>query len=207
MSDELGLPTAADMSRDAAADMAACEAATPGPWRPEPCAEDLHGEALWSLWHRGECALMEGADRPRTLDEPPDILFARTAREAMPAWIRRAEHLREENARLWAALEAAYSRQADGDVPPHSRAAQAAPSPPPCHRAAAGLEAAAQGELLARLATPLAEGEAIPPCPSCGGQGWVCWVSPEGHCHAQGHCRCVGGANWKTVILGGGEGV
>lgn len=87
--------------RDAAADLAVCEAATPGPWVLDgEIARDLDGDPIWAaVGPGGHVALMGERVRRHPCDDA-DLILAAMAREALPWWIAEARRLRAENARL-----------------------------------------------------------------------------------------------------------
>ena len=102
-------PTPDDMKRDAAADLKACDEATPGPWAynsyslvasvpkmreaeaildaiPEDAPDEVYGDGpeyrvCWVPKIAGDTATDQGGK---------DAAFIATARTALPAWIRRA---------------------------------------------------------------------------------------------------------------------
>lgn len=84
-------PTEADLARDAVADLAACDAATPGPWHVASW-NTLPNDYLY-----GPLPLHEHDPVPPNLMKcyPPvsmryeDAEFVATTRDALPAWIRR----------------------------------------------------------------------------------------------------------------------
>lgn len=93
-------------SRDAEADLAVCDAASPGPW------------ALWDgcSWRRFgsvhtqrlviEPIVYSQRDRhPDLLVSKEDAAFVTMAREALPFWIHEASRLKLENQRLREVLE------------------------------------------------------------------------------------------------------
>lgn len=109
-------PTPEDLARSADADLAACDAATPGPWRADHfCTEHYEGVYLGTAGTPddptdNECiASFESDDCERLGDDVrpvaiADLTFCALARTALPAWIRRAAHVEAELARLRAAL-------------------------------------------------------------------------------------------------------
>lgn len=82
-------PTTDDMRRDAAADLVVCEAASPGLW-----VEAHPKERSASQPHGGDYSILAGP-KWLSLDHgfaigTADAVFMAEAREALPAWIRRA---------------------------------------------------------------------------------------------------------------------
>jgi hypothetical protein len=105
-------PTDDDLKRDAAADLAVCEAATPGPWQRRDreivdaryhfCTEIEGNPVIWQGKQEGAtpvCKLYSGF-----VWFEGDCAFVPMARTALPAWIRRARAAEAEVARLRAAL-------------------------------------------------------------------------------------------------------
>ncbi|GIO10216.1 hypothetical protein J31TS6_62440 [Brevibacillus reuszeri] len=94
--------------RSAAADLAMCEAATPGPWELEPEADEDEGLVIWRkiAEHPGRS---EGVIvlNPECHYEDADITFITEAREALPYWIQRAQAAEE--ALRWYADQNNYS--------------------------------------------------------------------------------------------------
>jgi hypothetical protein len=80
-------PTADDLSRDLAADMATCDAATGGPWIDMGDTEPYAGQVIATP---GGKSLTVVFDSPEMDDRPDDRRFAVEAREGWPAAIRRA---------------------------------------------------------------------------------------------------------------------
>lgn len=91
-------PTPEDLARDAAADMAVCEAATPGPW-------DDNGADHWGAIPVYTLAtdvgyIMASSHFGQPEQARVDAAFIALARTAQPAWIRRAVAAEAEVARL-----------------------------------------------------------------------------------------------------------
>src|SRR5690349_1853630 len=92
-------PTAEDLARDPAADLALCDAATPGPWLGE---EHVHGGIHPERWlyvmggPGGRDAVCWVVRLPHPHEDPlaeqprRDRAMIAAARTALPAWIRRA---------------------------------------------------------------------------------------------------------------------
>jgi hypothetical protein len=99
-------PTDDDLSRCAAADLAVCEAATPGEWTTDTeHAVGLERSAAWAVVSRGGLVCTDGNEHYKSETEPPaDLAFIALARTALPAWIRRAQAAEAEVARLRDAL-------------------------------------------------------------------------------------------------------
>jgi hypothetical protein len=79
-----------EIKRDAAADLAMCEAAYPGPWRP--------------ISSNGDFVLL--AKRVIAAGDESDIKFITESREALPYWIQRSVAAEAEVERLREALRA-----------------------------------------------------------------------------------------------------
>jgi hypothetical protein len=81
-------PAEADLARDAEADLCVCEAATPGPY---PVKRTIH-----SIPYIPNVAQFTNFDPHERVYLPAEenCAFLVLAREALPAWIRRAEHYR-----------------------------------------------------------------------------------------------------------------
>jgi hypothetical protein len=100
-------PTEDDLKRDAAADLAVCEAATEGPWawehppnrsrEPQPAPSIISGGAYTPAHCYG--------------DNFADAEFIAVARTALPAWIRRAQAAEAEVGLLRGAIEAQDGRE------------------------------------------------------------------------------------------------
>lgn len=92
--------------RDAAADLAMCQAATPGPWELEPEADEDEGLVIWRKddEHPGRS---EGVIvlNPDCHYEEADVTFIVDSRAALPHWIERAQAAEVEARRLREALE------------------------------------------------------------------------------------------------------
>lgn len=90
--------------REAAADLAVCQAATPGPW-----VLSTSGYAVRLADDDGEqmevVADLRGLPRFSVEQMVDNGLFVALAREALPWWIDEAERRRAENAALRAALQ------------------------------------------------------------------------------------------------------
>lgn len=100
--------------RDAASDLAICDAATAGPWgvpvpnvfrvfawsgnTPTRCI--VNDTALDAYWGRDEIKWPETEEAG--IEAAANAKFIALAREALPHWIREAERLRAENERLGA---------------------------------------------------------------------------------------------------------
>lgn len=76
-------PTAEDLSRDAASDLAVCDAATAGPW------EQLAYPYDFEISRPGERFTLEVAWLQDPSKASNDAAFIALARTALPAWIRR----------------------------------------------------------------------------------------------------------------------
>ncbi len=97
-------PTEEDLKRDAAADLAVCEAASPGPWIVSHSVADdceCHYCNVVSGPNHRTPAHCYGTGPYRRHDSA----FIAASRDALPAWIRRAEALQAENKELRAEVE------------------------------------------------------------------------------------------------------
>lgn len=118
-------PIPEDFARDAEADMAACEAATPGPWLVEwdNDYDEWHGKSYRWPWRiRDVCNFTEEGKNDA------DTELIALARTALPAYIRLAEHYRqraEEAEAFNRRSQCAYCGQLF-DVPPGEEARLAA---------------------------------------------------------------------------------
>lgn len=106
-------PTDNDLARDAVADLAVCNAATPGPWFYE-CIRSPGAPYR-------ECDLIDVVHAPGQGPDPisvieevnhEDAAFIALTRAALPAWIRRAVAAEAEVARLRSMIEGLTARVA-----------------------------------------------------------------------------------------------
>lgn len=115
---EIANPTPEDMARDAAADLGVCETATPGPWFREECGiRTRHPECGFAhiiILRVGDDSAENVFRTEITLQiSPDDADLICLAREALPAWIRRAEAAEAELERLRAGVRAHRDMRGD----------------------------------------------------------------------------------------------
>jgi|AGTN01.3.fsa_nt_gi hypothetical protein len=96
---EVTNPSEQDLARLAEADLAVCEKASRGPW-----AESFRGLSVTVNVAGGEYVATFHAAEPSLVHEQAEdnARFTALARDALPAWIRRAEAAEKELARLHA---------------------------------------------------------------------------------------------------------